>query len=223
MDNDNREQMNSEMKASTAAKREKKKAGREAKAARKAANRVEEKKSRPNNIILTILIFGVIIGMFAFITGYNYFSKEKSIETYLANNGGEDTYGSMAIDLNTTANITAENNSMTIKLDTTAEDEEDAKDFEEFYMSEDGEKQLKYLGAYFLGGIKPNTRGFSGDATIIANVNDKEVATAEITYKEAKDILENGFGDEDEDADEADADDAAEDDAGEADADSTEE
>lgn len=192
---------NREVKASTAAKREKKRAGREAKAARKAANQVEEKKSRPNNIVLTIMIFGVLILMFAFVTGYNYFSKAASIEKYIEDNGGEDSYGSVAIDEFTTANITAEKNSMKIVFDTEVDDDL-KEDYVDFYTSEIGEQQLKYVAAYYLGGIKPNTRGFSGDVTITANVNGEEAATESLTYKEAKDILENGFEDEsDEDAD----------------------
>ena len=175
---------NREVKASTAAKREKKRAGREAKAARKAANQVEEKKSRPNNIVLTIMIFGVLILMFAFVTGYNYFSKAASIEKYIEDNGGEDSYGSVAIVFDTEV------------------DEDLKEDYVDFYPSEIGEQQLKYVAAYYLGGIKPNTRGFSGDVTITANVNGEEAATESLTYKEAKDILENGFEDEsDEDAD----------------------
>ena len=48
---------NKELKASTEAKRQKKADRRDAKAARKEANKVEEKKSRPNNIILAVMIF----------------------------------------------------------------------------------------------------------------------------------------------------------------------
>ena len=71
---------NKEIKASTEAKRQKKADRRDAKAARKEANKVEEKKSRPNNIILAIMIFGVLIIMFAFAGGYNYFSKPANVE-----------------------------------------------------------------------------------------------------------------------------------------------
>lgn len=206
-----------QMKASTLAKREKKRERREAKAARKAANKVEEKKNRPNNIILGIMIFGVLIGMFAFVKGYNYFSKEASIESYIANNGGEETYGAMAVDEFTTANITAKKNSMKIVLNVNVGNDKDLqKQVKEMYKSEKGEEQLKYIGAYFLNSIKPQTRAFSADAEITAKLGKKEIASTTITYKEAEDIIENGFEhDHDEDADEAadseDADDAGDD------------
>ena len=70
---------NKEIKASTEAKRQMKADRRDAKAARKEANRVEDKKTRPNNILLAILIFGVVLVMFGVSAGYNYFSKPANI------------------------------------------------------------------------------------------------------------------------------------------------
>ncbi|MBQ6388446.1 MAG: hypothetical protein IJH90_02290 [Mogibacterium sp.] len=181
--------MDNNQKASTAANREKKRVRREAKAARKAANVVKEKESRPNNVLLAIMIFGVLIGMFVFVKGYNYFSKEANLEKYIANNGGEETYGSMAIDQNTTAAITAEGNSMKIVLDTVAEGE-DVDTYKEFYSGDDGKDQLEYIGAYFLTSMKSNTRGFSADVTVTSNINGEEVNSVSLTLKEAKKVLE---------------------------------
>ena len=210
MSNENRE-----LKASTIAKREKKSARREAKAARKAANQVEEKKSRPNNIILAIMIFGVLLVMFAAVKGYTYFSKDASIEAYIANNGGEETYGSMALDAYTTANITAEGNSMKLVVSVDPGDDEEIADlYKEYYEGDDGEESLKYFAAYYLTSIKPEVRGFSADVKASLEVGGEEIKTVEMTYKEAKKFLE---ADDEEDADagaDADTDAEADEDAG---------
>ena len=207
---------NRDLKASTVAKRDKKKADREAKAARKAANQVEEKKSRPNNIILAVLIFGVLIGMFVFVKGYNYFSKPANIQSYIEKNGGEETYGNMQIDAYTTAKITAEGNSMTIAMEAKTDDEEASSQIKEFYEGDDGEEQLKYIGGYFLYQMKPLTRAFSADANVSISLNGEELKSASLTFKDAKEIFEKDADDEDEDAEDAaddaeDADDDAED------------
>lgn len=205
------------MKASTAAKREKKAARRDEKAARKAANQIEEKKSRPNNLLLAIMIFGVLILMFVFVKGYNYFSMDPSIEKYIENNGGEETFGSMAIDQYTNANITAEGNSLKIELNTTVEDDEQVDSLKEFYGGDDWEDQMKYIGAYFLTSMKNQTRGFSGDVTVVSNVNGEEVKSISLTLKEAKEEMEPDEEETDADAeaeDEGEADESdAEDDA----------
>ena len=91
--------MDNNQKASTAANREKKRVRREAKAARKAPNLIEEKKSRPNNALIALMIFGVLVGMFAFVLGYNYFSKPATIAKYIEENGGEEVYGSIQLDM----------------------------------------------------------------------------------------------------------------------------
>ena len=64
MDNEKNTEV-TEVKVSS--KRIKKAERREAKAARKAANRIEEKKTTPNNALIALLIFGVVIAMFAFV------------------------------------------------------------------------------------------------------------------------------------------------------------
>lgn len=165
---------------------QKKKERREAKAARKEANRVEEEKSRPNNLLLGILIFGVLIGMFAFVTGYKYFSKPASIEKYLEESGGEETYGDLQWDNYTHAKITAKGNSMNIALTADTEEEEAIKELKEYYGGEDGKENLLDLAAYFLSNMKPEARGFGADATVSMKLNGEELNSVKLTYSEAK-------------------------------------
>ena len=165
---------------------QKKRERREAKAARKAANLVEEKKSRPNNLLLGIMIFGVLIGMFAFVAGYNYFSKPATIEKYIEKNGGEEVYGSMQMDEYTTANITAKGNSMTIDMKADVEEEVISGLLKDAYSGDDGKEQLEDIAAYFLTTMKPGVRGFDADATVKMTLNGEELNTVKMTYKEAK-------------------------------------
>ena len=170
-------------------KRIKKAERREAKAARKAANLIEEKKSRPNNALIALMIFGVLVGMFAFVLGYNYFSKPATIAKYIEENGGEEVYGSIQLDMYSTASITADGNSM--KIDMTVNDIEGLEGAaEEYYKSEDGAEQLKQTAAYVLTTIKPETRAFSADVTAVVKSGDEELQSVKMTYKEAKDYLE---------------------------------
>lgn len=206
MDNNN---MNTE-KTRTSNKRAQKAERREAKAARKAANKVEEKNSRPNNVLLAVLVFGVLIGMFAFVLGYNYFSKPATIQSYIEKNGGEEVYGNIAIDQYTNAVITAEGNSMNVEMNTEVEDEATAAVYKEFYGGDSGKKQLDYLAAYFLTTIKPETRAFSADVKGSLKLNGEELVSTEMTYKEAEDAMKT-----DEEAEEASGDENAEEASGE--------
>lgn len=172
-------------------KRIKKAERREAKAARKAANKIEEKKSRPNNALIALLIFGVVVAMFAFVIGYNYFSKPATIAKYIEKNGGEEAYGNMQLDAYTTANITADGNSMSIVMTVDGSDENIAKMVKEYYEGEDGEEQVKQIAAYFLTNIKPQTRAFSADVKATLSVGDEELQSVEMTYKDAKKYLED--------------------------------
>lgn len=172
-------------KASTAAKRAKKAERRDAKATRKAANVVEEKRNRPNNLLLGILIFGVLIGMFVFVKGYNYYKLEPSIQSYIKNNGGKEAYGSMMVDEHTTAAVTAKKNNMKIVL-TCEPQEGEEKEFTDYYKGDDGTDQLKYIGAYMLTTIKPECRGFSANVDVKVTVNGDEVNKQSMTYNEAK-------------------------------------
>lgn len=165
---------------------QKKRERREAKAARKAANLVEEKKSRPNNLLLGILIFGVLVAMFAFVLGYNYFSKPATIEKYLEENGGTEVYGNMQMDEYTNANITAKGNSMNIDMTADVEDEVVAGLIKDAYSGDDGKEQLEDIAAYFLTTMKPSVRGFNADATVKMTLNGEELNTVKMTYKEAK-------------------------------------
>ena len=176
---------------------------REAKAARKAANRIEEKKARPNNGLIALLIFGVVIAMFAFVLGYNYFSKPATIAQYIEDNGGEEVYGSMQIDGYTTAAITADGNSMNIAMNVETDDEELISQATEYYKGDDGLDQIKYLAAYFLTSMKPETRAFSADVKAQVTLGDDELNSVEMTYKEAKDYLEELQKEAEVDAEEA--------------------
>ena len=174
---------NKELKASTEAKRQKKAERRDAKAARKEANKVEEKKSRPNNIVLALLIFGVLIIMFAFAGGYNYFSKPATIEKYMTDNGIDQMYSGVPVTEHTTMTLKADKNTVKIWLNI----DEDAPDSElEQYKGEDGTKTLKNMGAYFLTSMKPQTRALSGTVKIKAKQGDETVNYVKMSYSEAK-------------------------------------
>ena len=174
---------NKEIKASTEAKRQKKADRRDAKAARKEANKVEEKKSRPNNIILALMIFGVLIIMFAFAGGYSYFSKPATIEKYMKDNGIDQMYSGVPVTEHTTMTLKADKNTVKIWLNI----DEDAPDSElEQYKGEEGTESLKDMGAYFLTSTKPLTRALSGTVKVKAKKGDETVNYVEMSYREAK-------------------------------------
>ncbi|MBQ9272131.1 MAG: hypothetical protein IJ227_00220 [Mogibacterium sp.] len=194
---------NKEMKASTEANRQKKAERREAKAARKAANMVEEKKKRPSNLVLAIMIFGVLIGMFAFTVGYRYFSKPASIEKYMEENGMNEMYTDVPVDEHSTAKIRAEGNTLKILITV---DEDADEEVLKTYQGEDGDKTLKQMGAYFLTSLKPEVRGFGGDVKVGVKQGDKTINYVKLSYKEAKEVSEEAQ----KEAEEAAADGAAE-------------
>lgn len=202
-----------EVKAEAAAPNatlQKKRERREAKAARKAANMIEEKKSRPNNLFLGVLIFGVLVGMFAFVAGYNYFSKPASIEKYIEEAGGADAYGNLQMDEYTTASVTAKGNTMNIDMTAETEDEEAIKTIKESYGGDDGKEQMEDLAAYFLTSMKPQVRGFGADANVKMTLNGEELNSIKMTYSEAKKHLKEAEEEAEKAAEtEADADDAA--------------
>ena len=175
------------MRTSTENNRRKKAERREAKAARKEANKVEEKKKRPSNAVLAILIFGVLIGMFAFIWGYNYYQKSESIEKYMEESGMSEVYSNFMVDQYTTCAVKAEGNTIKIVLKVAEDAPEDAVNE---YKGEDGEKNLKDIGAYFLNSLKPQTRGFSGEVKVVARQGDERLSYVKMTYREAKKYVE---------------------------------
>lgn len=170
---------------------QKKKERREAKAARKAANAVEEKKSRPNNLLLGLLIFGVLVAMFAVSGGYNYFQKPADIEKYIEDTGGEEVYGNVMVDGYTVAKVTAKGNSVDVEMTAEVEDEEIAKLLKEQYSGDEGKKNIEQIGASLLTNMKPNTRAFSADANIKMTLNKEELNSSKITYSQAKKILKD--------------------------------
>lgn len=177
-------------KERTERKRAEKAERREAKAARKEANVVVEKKSKLGNGVLAIMIFGVLIAMFAFVWGYNYFQKEASIESYLKNNGGTEQYSNMAIDEHTTATVTAKGNTMKVLLEVKTDAEDENKEFTKHYKSKAAKEELEYMGSYFLNLASPNVRGFSHKANVVVKVDGKKVKSLTIKAKEAKKIME---------------------------------
>jgi hypothetical protein len=202
-----------EMLSSTEAKRKKKVERREAKAARKEANKVEEKKRRPNNGLLALLIFGVLIVMFAFVGLYNYFSKPASIEKYLEDNGYNEMYTNVAVDEYTTMTMRAEGNTikMVFKVAEDAPEEALAQ-----YQGDDGKEMLENMGASFLTSVKPLTRGFSGEVKVGVKQGDKTINYVKLSYREAKKIIKEAQEESEEAADDAgdaadDAEDAADD------------
>ncbi len=171
------------LKESTERNRQQKAERREAKAARKAANVVEEKKRRPNNALIAILIFGVLVGMFAFIWGYNYYKKAASIEKYLKDQGMAEMYSSFAIDEYTTAKLKAEGNTVKMVLNIAEDAPEEAV---EAYKGDDGKEQLDEMASYFLTTWKPETRGFTGDCKIVVKKGDEKINSTKMTYRQAK-------------------------------------
>ena len=208
---------NKELKASTEAKRQKKAERRDAKAARKEANKVEEKKSRPNNIVLALMIFGVIILMFAFAGGYNYFQKPANIEKYMKDNGVLDMYQDVPVSEHTTMKLGADKNTIKIWLNI---DEDAPKKEIKQYKGEDGTETLKNMGAYFLTSTKPETRALSGTVKVKVKKGDETVNYLKMSYSEAKKFVKEAQEKAEEEAEEAaetevDTEDAAEDDAAE--------
>jgi len=177
---------NKEIKASTEAKRQKKADRRDAKAARKEENKVEEKKSRPNNIILALMIFGVLIIMFAFAGGYNYFSKPATIEKYMKDNGIDQMYNDVPVSEHTTMKLKADKNTVKIwlNIDEDATEEEVAQ-----YQGDEGTETLKNMGAYFLTSMKPQTRALSGTVKIKAKQGDETINYVKMSNSEAKKFL----------------------------------
>lgn len=194
---------NKEIKASTEAKRQKKADRRDAKAARKEANKVEEKKSRPNNIVLAAMIFGVLIIMFLFAGGYNYFSKPATIEKFVKDNGYDQMYNDIQVSEHTTMKLRAEKNTVKIWFNV----DEDAPESElELYKGEDGTKTLKNMGANFLTSMKPQTRAFSGTVKLKVKQGNESVNYVKMSYSEAKKFLKELQKEAEEDADAADED-----------------
>lgn len=165
---------------------QKKKERREAKAARKEANAVEEKKSRPNNLLLALLIFGVLLGMFAFVGGYNYYQKSESIEKYIEESGGAEAYENVQIDAHTIANISAKGNSVSIDMTAEVEEEAEITEIKDYYGGDEGTDRLKEIAASVLYNTKPNTRAFSADATVKMTLNGEEINSVSMSYGEAK-------------------------------------
>ena len=173
----------SDMRVSTENNRSKKAERREAKTARKEANKVEEKKSRPNNVLLAWLIFGVLAGMFVFTAGYRYYQRPASIEKYVNDNGIAEMYKDAPISEYTTMTIGAEGNTlkMWFKVAEDAPDEEVNQ-----YKGEEGEEALKDIGSYYLASIKPMTRGLSGTVKMKAAKGDETLCYVKMTHREAK-------------------------------------
>lgn len=196
--------------SSTEANRKKKAERREAKAARKEANKIEEKKRRPNNGLLALLIFGVLIVMFAFVGLYNYFSKPASIEAYLDDNGYTEMYTNAAVDEYTTMTMRGEGNTikMVFKVAEDAPEEALAQ-----YQGDEGKEMLENMGASFLTSVKPLTRGLTGTVKVGVKQGDKTINYVKLSYREAKKIIKEAQ-EEAEDADDAadaDAEEAADD------------
>ena len=190
--------------SSTEANRKKKAERREAKAARKEANKVEEKKRRPNNGVLAILIFGVLIGMFVFVGAYNHFSKPANIEKYMEENSMADMYTDAPVDEYTTVTMKADKNTLKIwlKIAEDAPEETVAQ-----YKGEDGTKMLKQWGAYYLTSFRPMARGTGAEVKVKAKQGDESVNYVKMTYREAKKFLKDAEEEAEEAGDGAEAED----------------
>ena len=195
-----------ELKASTERKRREKAERREAKAARKEANKTEEKKTRPNNILLAILIVGVLLAMFAFVGGYNYFNKPASLEAYFKDSGMAEMYNNVDYDEHSKMKVKAEDNTLKIvlKLNDDASDEVVKE-----YTTEDREKDLNYMRASLLTSLKSMTRGFGAEVRIAVKKGDETIWYNKMSHSEAKKFLKKLEKEAEEEADNAE--DAAED------------
>ena len=171
----------------TERKRAEKAANREAKAARKEVHVVEDKKRRMGNGLLALMIFGVVALMFAVTWGYNYSQKEASIESYIANHGGEEAYSNIMISEQETLSVTAEKNDMKVVLEVKTDD---ASEQEEYFKGDEGNNWMQYIGAYYLATMKPTCRGVSASANCVANINDKEAANVTVNWSDVDGILE---------------------------------
>ena len=192
-------EINRELKAAVASEndtrkdrnRAEKAARREAKAARKEAQEIEEKKNHLSNGILALLIFGVIALMFVSVWAIQYFQKDASIEAYIDANGGKDAYSSIQLSDEQTMSVTADKNKLNIVLDVECEN---GKEDADFYKSDEGIEQMQFMGAYYLGLMKPHARGLSAKAEFVVNVNGKEVQNTEVKWGDVKEILDkNGI------------------------------
>lgn len=158
---------------------------------RSARRRAGQKKiisegKRPSNLLIFLLIFGIIFVFFAGIFGYRYFSKPATIQKFLKEN--KETYKDFYYTESTLVKFSAKKNSLLMTLTVEAEDEY-VKEAEEFYKSDDGKDQFKYMAAAYLTEIKPQTRALSADVTITVSLNEKEMINETMTYKEAKDFM----------------------------------
>jgi hypothetical protein len=94
-----------------------------------------------------------------------------------------DVYKSFMVDEHTTAAVKAEGNTVKVVLKVAEDAPEDAVNE---YKGEDGEKNLKDIGAYFLTAFKPEVRGFGGEARVLAKQGDEKLCYVKMTYREAK-------------------------------------
>lgn len=183
-------------KQSTTNNRKKKAERRELKNQRKSSNKKEELKNSPNNLLLGLLIFGIIVLMFAVGHGIKYFQKEATLESYIEKN--KDMYESTVMDEYTTLNISAKKNRMNMELVINSDDEAYIKEATDYYTGEDGTKNLKYSIAYYLVPIKEETRALYSDGQMKVIVNDKEVASASITCFDADRLMNGTYYNDDE-------------------------
>ena len=151
--------------------------------------------------MLAVMIFGVLIIMFAFAGGYNYFSKPATIEKYVTDNGVDQMYDDIAVSAHTTMKLRAEKNTLKIWLNI---DEDAPQDEIDLYKGEDGTKTLKNMGAYFLTSMKPATRALSGKVKIKARQGDESVNYVKMSYSEAKRDIKEAQKEAEEEADSAD-------------------
>jgi len=170
-------------KESTRANRAKKAERRNAKAVRKAANKKEDKKKNPNNVLLGILIIGILLGAFTFAVGHDYFHKPKNIETYMKDNGYTEMYTNMPISEYTTTTMRADGNAMKILFKVS---EDAPKEELKTFQGDDGKEYLKTVGSTMLMTMKPETQGLTGSVKVGVKQGDKTINYVKMSYHEAK-------------------------------------
>ena len=163
---------------------------REERAAHKNQTTKEEKSSKPNNVLLGVLIFGIIAAMFIVGHGIKYFQKEATIESFLKS---DETYAEQQLDSESTMRITAKRNKMNVELEVNTEDKKYIKEVEDYYTGEDGTKNMKYFGAYQLSSIKPETRAIYADCHVSVKLNDEEIAKTDLTCFDADRIVNGTY------------------------------
>ena len=178
------------MKESTKNNRIKKEEARKARELHKTKTTKTEKKQNPNNLLIFLLIVLVIGGVFGGFFTYKWFQKDASIEKYLAKEENAQVKETV-MDEYTTLHVSADKNDMKMDfvVDTSKADKDTKKELKEYYNNEDTIDYLKYMSSYYLINMKPNTRAINPSLEYSIKINNKEIKSDKLTYRQAKKFI----------------------------------